>query len=278
MTSKHWLRAVDVAGVLAVMVVTFWSLHPNLVLSTSLITGGDTGSHVAAADFLRTNGLWHPTPWYPGWFDGMPLYTFYFVLPDALAVLGALVMPFTISFKLVTILGSLLLPGAAYLMARQLRAPRPIPLALAMATLPFLFDANFTIDGGNLFSTMAGEYAFSLSLALALLAIGFFARGMRTGKGYLVAGVALAATQLAHLLPWLFALVVIGIVMVLEVLARHGWGDPTQPRDNVDLTRPIRFSVVAGLLSLALTEWWFAPLATLQNLSLIHISEPTRPY
>jgi len=264
-TSKHWLRAVDVAGVLAVMVVTFWSLHPNLVLSTSLITGGDTGSHVAAADFLRTNGLWHPTPWYPGWFDGMPLYTFYFVLPDALAVLGALVMPFTISFKLVTILGSLLLPGAAYLMARQLRAPRPIPLALAMATLPFLFDANFTIDGGNLFSTMAGEYAFSLSLALALLAIGFFARGMRTGKGYLVAGVALAATQLAHLLPWLFALVVIGIVMVLEVLARHGWGDPTQPRDNVDLTRPIRFSVVAGLLSLALTAWWFAPFATLQN-------------
>jgi len=265
MSDARWLRAVDIAGIAAVMVVTFWSLHPNLLFSTSLITGGDTGSHVAAADFLRTNGLWHLTPWYPGWFDGMPLYTFYFVLPDALAVLGSILVPFTISFKLMTALGSLLLPLGAFIMARQLRAPRPIPLALAMATLPFLFDANFTIDGGNLFSTMAGEYAFSLSLALSLIAIGYFARGMRTGRGYRVAAVALAATQLAHLLPWLFAIVVIGIVMVLEVLARHGWGDPTQRRDHVDLTRPIRFSVVAGLFSLAFTAWWFAPFATLQN-------------
>jgi hypothetical protein len=265
MSASRWLRAIDIAGIAAVMVVTFWSLHPSLLFSTSLITGGDTGAHVAAADFLRTNGLWHLTPWYPGWFDGMPLYTFYFVLPDALAVLGSILVPFTISFKLMTALGSLLLPLGAFVMARQLRAPRPIPLALAMATLPFLFDANFTIDGGNLFSTMAGEYAFSLSLALALVAIGYFARGMRTGRGYRVAAVALAATQLAHLLPWLFAIVVIGIVMVLEVLARHGWGDPTQPRDRVDRTRPIRFSVVAGLFSLGFTAWWFAPFATLQN-------------
>ena len=265
MSDARWLRAIDIAGIAAVMVVTFWSLHPNLLFSTSLITGGDTGSHVAAADFLRTNGLWHLTPWYPGWFDGMPLYTFYFVLPDALAVLGSILVPFTISFKLMTALGSLLLPLGAFIMARQLRAPRPIPLALAMATLPFLFDANFTIDGGNLFSTMAGEYAFSISLALSLIAIGYFARGMRTGRGYRVAAVALAATQLAHLLPWLFAIVVSGIVMVLEVLARHGWGDPTQRRDHVDLTRPIRFSVVAGLFSLAFTAWWFAPFATLQN-------------
>lgn len=265
MSDSRWLRLLDIGGLLAVMVVTFWSLHPNLLFSTSLITGGDTGSHVAAADFLRTNGLWHLTPWYPGWFDGMPLYTFYFVLPDVLAVLGGLVIPFTISFKLMTVLGSLLLPLGAYVMARQFRAPRPIPLALAMATLPFLFDANFTIDGGNLFSTMAGEYAFSLSLALSLVAIGYFVRGMRTGRGYVVAASALAATQLAHLLPWLFAIVIIGIVMILEVLARHGWGDPTQRRDTVDLTRPIRFSVVAGLLSLAFTAWWFAPFASLQN-------------
>ena len=64
-------------------------------------------------------------------------------------------------------LGSVLMPITAYAMGRLFRAPRPIPAALAIATLPFLFDATFTIDGGNLFSTMAGEYAFSLSLALA---------------------------------------------------------------------------------------------------------------
>ena len=87
-----------------------------------------------------------------------------------------------------------------------------------MATLPFLFDASFTIDGGNLFSTMAGEYAFALSLALALLTIGLFARGMRTGKGYWLAGLALSATLASHVLPWFYAIGAILVLVVMDLL------------------------------------------------------------
>jgi len=59
---------------------------------------------------------------------------------------------------------------------------RPGPAVLAAATLPFLFDYSFTIYGGNLFSTLAGEYAYSLSIALGLVFLGLFARGVRTGR------------------------------------------------------------------------------------------------
>ncbi len=262
------LMVLDATVVLSVVLVTIWSLHPSLLFSSTLITGGDTGAHVALPAYLHgQGGLFNLTPWYPGWFAGMPAYTYYFVLPDVLAALAAYVINFAVAFKLATVLGSVLMPISAYLMARLFRAPRPVPAALAMATLPFLFDATFTIDGGNLFSTMAGEYAFSLSLALALLTIGLFARGMRTGRGYWLGALALSTTLAAHVLPWLFAIGAIGVLTLFELLARRGIGDPRDPVEPGDYARPFRYALGAGLLSGLLSAWWLLPFVTTQNLT-----------
>ena len=280
----RWLRRVgvgggiDAAAVVAVIVVVVWSLHPSLVFSSTLITGGDTGAHLVLPAYLRSHGdLLHLTPWYPGWFAGMPAYTYYFVLPDLLAVLASYLIGFAVAFKLATIAGSVLTPLAAYVMARLFRAPRPVPAALAMATLPFLFDASFTIDGGNLFSTMAGEYAFSLSLAFALVSIGLFARGVRTGRGYWAAGVALSATLASHLLPWMYALVAAAVLVVMELAQRRGHGDPREQRVAGDLARPVRFAVGAGLISAGLSAWWALSFATTQNMtnSMGYTNDPT---
>lgn len=263
------LRVLDAVLVFLIIYVTIWALHPQLLFSSSLITGGDTGSHVALPAYLRTTGnLFNFTPWYPGWLAGLPAYTYYFVLPDVLASFASYVIGFAVAFKLATVLGSVLMPITAYAMGRLFRAPRPIPLALALATLPFLFDASFTIDGGNLFSTMAGEYAFSLSLALALLTIGLFARGVRSGPGYWLAALALSATLASHVLPWLFSLAAIAVLVVFELFQRRGIGDP-RDFDLVrgDYARPVRFAVGAGLLSFGLSAWWLLPLATSQSLS-----------
>ena len=46
------------------------------------------------------------------------------------------------------------------------------PRCSRSAALGFLFDKNFTIYGGNIASTMAGEFAFSISLALAIVYLG----------------------------------------------------------------------------------------------------------
>ena len=256
----------EALGVGLVMLVTLWELHPSLVFSSTLLTGGDTGSHLALPAYLRTQGnLFNLTPWYPGWFAGMPAYTYYFVMADYFATLSSYVIGFAHAFKLASIMGSMLLPVTAYCMGRLFKAPRPVPVALALSTLPFLFDASFTIDGGNLFSTMAGEYAYSLALALALLTIGLFARGLRTGRGYWWAALALSATLAAHVLPWFYALAAVGVMVVFELLLRRGHGDP-KDRDVVgDLARPVRFAVGAGLLSFGLSAWWLLSFLTTQR-------------
>ncbi|HUZ42625.1 MAG TPA: hypothetical protein VMU68_14690 [Acidimicrobiales bacterium] len=270
---RDWIRRHDSPGarldalvIVAVIFVTVWELHPSLVFSNTLITGGDTGSHLAVPAYLKSVGNpFNLTPWDPGWFAGMPAYTYYFVLPDVLAWFGSYIVGFAIAFKLATILGSVLMPITAYMMGRLFKAPRPVPAALAVATLPFLFDASFTIDGGNLFSTMAGEYAFALSLALSLLTIGLFARGVRTGKGYWVSAIALSATLAAHILPWFWAIEAIIIIVIFELLQRRGIGDPNDDDLRGDYARPLRFAFVAGLISVCLSAWWLTSFVTTQK-------------
>ena len=250
------LRVMDAVFVLVVIYVTIWSLHPSLLVSSTLLTGGDTGSHLAMPAYLKTTGnVFNFTPWYPGWLAGLPGYTYYFILPDVLATFASYVVGFAVAFKLATVLGSVLLPITAYAMGRLFRAPRPVPVALALATLPFLFDATFTIDGGNLFSTMAGEYAFSLSLALALLTIGLFARGVRTGRGYWLAALSLSLTLAAHVLPWLFSLGAIAILVVFELLHGRGIGEAITRDETREPTN--RWGAGVGLALLAFLPFFF---------------------
>ncbi len=115
-------------------------------------------------------------------------------------------LPYGTAFKLVTILGLLSLPICAYAFGRLADLPFPGPALLAVAAVLFLFDRNFTIYGGNVASTLAGEFAFSISLSLSILYLGFVIRGLRTGKHRAMAAVLLALTGLCHLIPAFFAL------------------------------------------------------------------------
>ena len=210
-------------AIAAVIGITVSQLDPGQLLSRSTITGGDTGSHVALAGFLKSSLLpnLHLTGWDPGAYDGFPLYTFYFPLPDLLAALLGYVIPFTVAFKLVTILGSLTLPVAAWGFGRLAGLERPRPAVLAVATLPFLFDQTFTIYGGNLYSTMAGEYAYSLGLSAALLFLGVVVRGMRTGRHRALAAALLTFCILCHLIAALLAVAGIVVVLVLFGVTRR---------------------------------------------------------
>src|SRR5260370_652614 len=95
-----------------------------------------------------------------------------------------------------------------------MRLPRP-PL-LAAATVPFLFDRYFTIWGGNIASTLAGEFSFSISLSLALLFIGVFSLSLRTGRYRWLAALLLAGTLFSHLLPTLLAAAGAGVLWLLQ--------------------------------------------------------------
>jgi hypothetical protein len=250
LTAPSTVTFLAVAGV---VVVTLWSLHPSELVSTSTITGGDTGAHVALAWFLKTDLLahLHLTGWDPGAYDGFPLYAFYFPLPDFLAALLGFVVPFAVAFKLVTILGSVTLPVAAWAFGRLAGLERPRPAVLAVATLPFLFDQTWTIYGGNLYSTMAGEYAYSLGLSAALVFLGLVVRGMRTGRNRAIAALLLAFCVLCHLLAALLALA--GVVVALVLFG------PTRRR----LWWAVTVVGTGGLL----VAWWALPFVVEQPFS-----------
>jgi hypothetical protein len=193
----------------AAVIFTFAQLQPGLIFAHTTPAGGDTGSHVWGPAFMRDHLLpkGRLTGWAPDWYSGFPAYQFYFPLPALAIALLSFLIPYEIAFKLITITGILTLPIAAWAFGKLSGMRFPGPVVLAVATVPFLFDRGFTIYGGNIPSTLAGEFAFSISLSLALVFLGVVARGLDTGRHRALAGVLLAMTGLCHLLPTVFAVI-----------------------------------------------------------------------
>jgi hypothetical protein len=268
-SSWWWVPgAITVITIASVIVVTLSQLHPSLLLTNTTTTGGDTGAHIAMPKYLETLLLHgHLTGWDPGWYDGFPLYTFYFTLPDLFIAIGGWVIPYDIAFKMGTILGSVLLPVCAWACGRFFRLRPPLPTLLAAATLPFLFDYTFTIYGGNLFSTLAGEYAFSFSLSLAILFLGLFACAVREGRHRGWAAVVLAGCVLSHIVPGLYALGGAFILTVIELLpARWGIADSRlllwrkdETAEPIPRTRILWWAGSTVGIGLLLTGWWLVP-------------------
>jgi hypothetical protein len=186
----------------------FVQLGPSRVLANNTPAGGDMGAHVWGPAYLRDHLLpsGRLSGWTPDWYAGFPAYSFYMVIPSLAIALLSYVIPYGIAFKLVAISGVLSLPVAAWAFGRLSRLPFPAPPMLAVAATAFLFDRSFSIYGGNIASTLAGEFAFSISLTFAVLYLGVLARGLETGKHRAWAAALLALTALCHLIPLFFAL------------------------------------------------------------------------
>lgn len=144
----------------------------------------------------------------------------------ALAVLLAILaisVPYGVSFKLISVAGLVLFPISAWAMGRLARAPEPVPVFLAMAAFVFLFDTNFTIYGGNIASTLAGEFAFSLSLCLALLAIGMVIRGMDDQRWRAPAAVVISLVALCHIIPVFFLVPALVLAVLMHPRVPRAW-------------------------------------------------------
>jgi hypothetical protein len=142
----------------------------------------------------------------------------------------------------VSALGLVALPVCCWAFGKLSGLPFPIPPLFAIAGTFFLFDWSFTIYGGNVASTMAGEFSFSIALCLSMLYLGVLARGMRTGKGRALAAVLFALTVLCHLIVGIFATVATILMFVL-------WADRKRTRYLLTMLP------VAGLL----TAFWTLP-------------------
>ena len=155
-----------------------------------------------------------------------------------------LIIPFHygLAFKLVTAAGLIFMPFAGWRMGRLAGLPEPTPALLGVSTLAFIFDRSFNIMGGNLMSTMAGEFAFTLAITFCLIYIGLLIKGVETGEKRAAAALLLALTGLCHLLVVFFALLV-SFVAVATRLSRAS----------------VRWIAEVGLLSGLISAFWVLP-------------------
>lgn len=221
-----------------------WNLAPDAILTNTTPTGGDLGAHVWGPKFLRDHLLTHGmvAGWSPDWFAGFPAFRFYMLVPSLFIAGLSYLLPYGVAFKVVVAACILALPASAYAMGRMFGTTLPEPQLMAIMTLPFTFDTSFAIYGGNISSSLAGEFAFAMSLSFALLGLGLVAQGVATGKRRIATAVVLALTVLTHIIPAMFCAV--GSLVIVAM--RADW-------------RRVRWTLGTGITAMCLGAFWWAP-------------------
>ncbi len=227
-TAQRWAVALGVAGVAGAGKLFVGDVEVNRAIAALLLPAACGGW---AWHLLRARPRWRA------------------VAAVAAVVLALLVvsMPYGVSLKIVAIAGVVALPVAVWAMVRTAGVGLEGQALAAVATLLFLFDRSFNIYGGNLMSTMAGEFAYSLGLAVAVLFIGIAARGMDSGRHSVVAGALLALTGLLHLFSAFLALAATAALLSTGRWQRAAW------------LQRLRWTLLTGALSAALSAWWVLP-------------------
>ncbi|HTW07183.1 MAG TPA: hypothetical protein VME46_06725 [Acidimicrobiales bacterium] len=238
--------------VVAICVVfVAWQFQLSQVFKNTTISGGDTGAHVLLPwvvihqllPNLRLTG-WTSSNW-----DGFPAVTFYFPLPVYAIVAATPVLGFDIAFKVMTALPMVAMPLAGWLLGRLARAPFPVPAVLAVSVLPFIFGNEFEIYGGNILSTLAGEFAFAWSLWFALVFFGLVIRGLQTGRYRAWAAVCFACCFMSHIDPVLFAVVGLLVLLLSHAVRTRDW------------LGTIYWALPTMCVGIGLAAWWAWPYA-----------------
>ena len=178
-------------------------LRIDLVFTDNTPTGGDMGAHVAAVDYFAKN--FFPNlklmGWSNMWFAGIPLYYFYFPFPPLVVSVLSTVLPFGISFKLMVV-GSVL--GVVYAFDKLFRDDNEMfSLPGFFCGVLFVLTESFTIYGGNLASTLAGQYSFTYSVAFGMLAYNSLVKEV-TRRKFISSAILFALCILSHLIPFIF--------------------------------------------------------------------------
>jgi hypothetical protein len=201
---RHYIAILfDLLVLSAIEVFMMVYLDIRYLFLDTVVTGGDTASWQGVADHMMKVLLpeGRLTGWDMGNFCGYPNFSFYFIPPFLLAALSAclLAIPLTITLKCVIALGLFLLPVTTYLGLRAMDYRFPTPAVGASASLLFLFNESYTMFGGNIVSTLTGEFCYMIAFALFAYFIGSLYKGMATGTGLIKNGILLGLIGLTHL-------------------------------------------------------------------------------
>lgn len=160
----------------AVYIYLFYIFQPSMIFLDTTVSGGDTGSHNYIVYYLKKI---FPSihGWSHDWYAGFPFLYFYPPLLYIFTVILSYLIPVNIAFKIITILGTLFLPLSCFLCLKILNFKKPVPEVSVLLSLFFLFLESYNIYGGNIPSTLAGEFSYSFSFFTFLDFCCYFKKG-----------------------------------------------------------------------------------------------------
>ncbi len=231
----------------------FYAFTPDIIFKDTTTAGGDTGAHNYLAKFFIDELLpnFRMTGWDMGWFAGTPMFTFYFPLPFLLIALLSKIFVYNISFKLVTILGSFILPAAIYYFGKSFKFKYPYPELASIGAIAFLYMDSFTIYGANFLGTLAGEFSYSISFGLIFIFLGSLYRGIEKGRFdllFALSCIILACLVLTHLITLIAILVIVPSFLFLN----RSW-------------KTIRYIILVFVVGFFISAFWSVPFVLLIN-------------
>jgi len=184
-------------GFLCIFGYLIYKLPIKEIFTNTAITGGDTGTHLFVAYYAQKI---FPAlkGWCFDWYSGFPFLYFYPPLLYFVNTIVSFVLNFNISLKIVTLLGSFMLPICAYFSLKCFGLKKYACMFGSLVSICFLFITEFQIYGGNFPSTLAGEFSYSFAFALFFLFIGTLYKGVKENKYVFLNILILSLMVLSH--------------------------------------------------------------------------------
>lgn len=219
----------------------------NLVFSFEPSTGGDVGSHFYPIYAMKES--LSIRPWSPGNLAGEPLLVHYFPLPFMIMAGLSLLLPAGLAFNWIYIISVFLIPFAIYYYLKKIKVPGYGAEFSFLLALIFIFNTSFTAWGGNLSSTLAGQFCHAYALVFFFMFLGVMNDEIRKKElislrgAFLVSAIILSHAYIALSLP-------IAAVSILIVA------------NDVPLKEGLKKIIFTGLFGTAISLWWIVPFLT----------------
>ena len=252
-TAPAWLG--EVAFTLATATLVAVTLGVGFLNSSNWPTGGDSASHLLYVWLYAKELLFsgHVTSWVPEVFGGLPFLSYYFPLPFVVMALLSKLLGVASAFKWGAFLAAMLLPGAVFAASRRwLMLSWPAAFFGALGALAFLLHEQNSIWGGNLLSTLAGEFSYSYGLLFAVLTMIAWSRAVSLGRGWILAGLLEAACGFSHGFPLLIA----------------GFSSAFLLLDSGNFRRTLGLLLRGHLLAFSLLGGWLWPLIEMHGITI----------
>jgi hypothetical protein len=227
----------------------FLHLQPSLLFANTTPAGGDLGAHAIGPAFVRGHllGQGFFSGWSGMWWGGFPAFRYYMSLPTFFAALFSVVLPLNVALKVAVALPLVAMPLVVHRLVRSFGLPSFAGALGAVASLIFLFDSQNLKFGGNIASTIVGEYAYTYGLVFGLLAIASLNR-MLADRGRLMgagAGVLFGLAAACHPVALIFTALAIVVRIAFEL--------------TTDRRRALRFGAETVVLGGLVSAYWYIP-------------------